>query len=72
VPRAHIKKDEIQRVITKDNIDICLIQEPAIPVNFPINNLTISRYSIEVENNEFKLRTCMYIKMHQLQKKKPS
>ena len=56
------KKDEISRTLIQNNIDICCIQEADIPINFPINDLTISGYSIEVEINEFKLRTCMYIK----------
>ena len=57
------RKDEIQRILINEDIDICLIQEAEIPMDFPINDLTIRGYSIEVETNEFKLRTCTYIKM---------
>ena len=56
------KKDEVSRILINNNIDICCIQEAEIPLNFPINDLSICGYSIEVEINEFKLRTCVYIK----------
>ena len=56
------KKDEIERMLINEDIDICLIQEAEIPMDFPINDITIRGYSIEVETNKYKLRTCTYIK----------
>jgi exonuclease III len=43
------KKDEIQRIFKNEDIDICLIQEAQIPMNFPIKFLSIRGYLIEVE-----------------------
>jgi exonuclease III len=62
------KKDEIQRMLINEDIDICLIQEAEIPMNFPIKDLTIRSYSIEVETNKSKLRTYTYIKRASAQK----
>jgi exonuclease III len=65
------KKEDITRVLNDNKIDICCFQEAEIPINFPINELSINGYLIEVEINAFKIRTCTCIKKwHQLKKKK--
>ena len=56
------KKDDVTRILNDNKIDVCCIQEAEIPLNFPINDLTIKGYSIEVESNAFKIRTCTYIR----------
>ena len=56
------KKDHVANLMRKFNLDICCLQETEIPNGFPIKELSLKDYSIEIENNDSKARVCTYIK----------
>ena len=56
------KKDLVINELRRLNISVCCLQEVELTHDYPIDNLATKDYKIEVENNELKARTAIYIK----------
>ena len=56
------KKDFIAHEINKENIDICCLQECEVPNTVDESTLTFPGYKIELEDNDIKKRTGIYIR----------
>ena len=56
------KKDLVLDELRKKDISVCCLQEVEITKDFPVINLTSRDYNIEVETNNVKSRTAIYIK----------
>ena len=55
------KKDYVYDTLRREKIDICLLQEVEININYPLNILSAKDYSIEVEKNDTKARCAIVI-----------
>ena len=55
------KKDLIKQTLTKNEIDICCLQETEIVKDYPENLLIFPGYSLELEKNDLKTRVGMYV-----------
>ena len=55
------KKEYVYDVIKEKKIDICLLQEVEIPVDYDTNLLSHREYRIETETNCIKSRTAIII-----------
>ena len=56
------KKDFIEHEIVKEKIDICCVQECEVPNNIDEKTLTFAGYNIELEDNDYKKRTGIYVR----------
>ena len=56
------KKDEIERIITTNKIDILCLQETELESDYPTNILSFRGFNLETEINKTKIRTGIYIK----------
>ena len=56
------KKDSVIDHLTRNQIDICALQETEISTGFPEQILNISNYNLELESNTVKKRSGFYIK----------
>ena len=56
------KKDFIAHEINKEKIDICCLQECEVPNTVDESTLTFPGYKIELEDNDIKKRTGIYIR----------
>ena len=56
------KKDFIEHEIVKEKIDICCLQECEVPSNIDEKTLTFAGFKIELEDNDQKKRTGIYIR----------
>ena len=56
------KKDVVSQTILSNEIDICVLQEIDIPAGYDSNLLSFGGYTLEVEENNVKARTGVYIK----------
>ena len=55
------KKEQVEKLIIDNKIEILCLQETEIPVNYPIDLLTFRGYNYENENNQFKSRCGIYV-----------
>ena len=55
------KKDIIKRLLYEHKIDVFCLQETEIPPDVPNSILTVPNFNIEIENNNIKSRTAIYI-----------
>ena len=55
------KKDYVNDTLRREKIDICLLQEVEININYPLNILSAKDYNIEVEKNNIKARCAIVI-----------
>ena len=55
------KKDIVKNYIKTEAIDVCCLQETEIPKDYPRALLSFSDYKIEIEGNQQKKRTAIYI-----------
>ena len=56
------KKDELERIITTNKIDILCLQETELESDYPTNILSFRGFNLETEINKTKIRTGIYIK----------
>ena len=56
------KKDTVTGYLKSKNIMICCLQETEIPMNFPEDFLDCGDFNIELELNDTKKRTGIYIR----------
>ena len=56
------KKDIVTETLNKNGISACCIQETEIPMNFPEEVLNCNEYVLELELNNLKKRSGIYIK----------
>ena len=56
------KKDLVKDIMSKENIDILLMQETEIEHDFDVELLNIPGYILELEKNECKIRVATYVK----------
>ena len=73
------KKDIVYEILTKNNIDICALQEVEIPSDYQHKLLSSTNYKIEVEKSQGKARVATviknnieYIRRHDLEKEDSS
>ena len=55
------KKDIVTRYLKENNVDVCCLQETEVQLDFPENILNCCGYNLELENNDVKKRTGIYI-----------
>ena len=55
------KKDFLAYELNKERIDVCCLQECEVPVRLDEKTLTLNNYKLELETNEHKKRTGIYI-----------
>ena len=55
------KKDYVYDTLRREKIDVCLLQEVEININYPLNILSAKDYNIEVEKNDTKARCAIVI-----------
>ena len=55
------KKDIVTRYLKENNVDVCCLQETEVQLDFPENILNCFGYNLELENNDVKKRTGIYI-----------
>ena len=60
--RTNTKKDYVYQVLNEENIDICLMQEAEIPIDYPNQLLSSTNYRIEIEKTSYKARCAIAIK----------
>ena len=58
------KKDLVTDYLSKNNINACCVQETEIPINYPEEILDCNNYILELELNEVKKRSGIYITCH--------
>ena len=56
------KKDIVTSYLKLHSVDVCCLQETEIPLNFPENILSTGGYNLELELNDNKKRTGIYIR----------
>ena len=55
------KKDNVTDILSAKQISVCCLQETEVPNGFPENSLNSGNYNLELELNDVKKRTGIYV-----------
>ena len=56
------KRDIVTQILSNSNISACCVQETEIPMNYPEDILNCNDYNLELEINNLKKRTGIYLR----------
>ena len=55
------KKDYVTHTLEKNNLSVCCLQECEVPINLDEHTLSAKNFKLELEENDYKKRTGIYI-----------